>query len=95
MTLGDLSEEIGLSKGTLSKYETGAITNIDTKTIMKLARILKCTPAQLMGWESLPQTNNKKLDELITYCYQLDDDKLDMIIDTVKTYKKVWNVHDL
>lgn len=94
MTLQDLSDIVGISKGTLSKYETGHISNIDTKTIVKLADALNCEPSQLMGWESLPQTANKKLDELITLCYTLDDSQLDLIISTVQSYKAAWNARD-
>lgn len=94
MTLKDVSTIVGISQGTLSKYENGHISNIDTHTIELLADALNCEPSQLMGWESLPQTANKKLDELITLCYTLDDDKMDLLIHTVKTYQQAWNALD-
>lgn len=92
MTLEQLGDAVGVTKTTIHRYESGDIANIDTQMIEKLADVLKCTPAQLVGWETLPQTGNKKLDELITICYTLESDQLDMIINTVYAYRKAWNV---
>ena len=89
-TLEQVGDAVGVTRATIQRYESGNIANIDTKMIIKLANALNCTPAQLVGWETIPEVGNKKLDELITLCYTLDDDQLQIIIDTVNTYRKVW-----
>ncbi len=51
LTLADLSEKVGLSRQTLSRYENGIIANIPPDNIERLARALETTPALLMGWQ--------------------------------------------
>lgn len=51
-TLDMLAEAIGTSKQTISRYESGAITNIPPEKIQALAKTLSTTPSELMGWDS-------------------------------------------
>lgn len=51
MTLESVAKELHLSRQTLSRYETGVIGNIPSDTIEALARVLRTSPAYLMGWE--------------------------------------------
>lgn len=53
MTLEDVASQMGISRQTLSRYETGVICNIPSDRIEKLAQILKTTPAYLMGWDEM------------------------------------------
>jgi transcriptional regulator with XRE-family HTH domain len=46
----DLAKRVGISKQTLYKYETGIITNIPSDKIEEISRVLRVTPADLMGW---------------------------------------------
>lgn len=51
-TLDMLAEAIGTSKQTISRYESGAITNIPPEKVQALAKALSTTPSELMGWDS-------------------------------------------
>lgn len=51
MTLEDVARDVGVSRQTLSRYETGIIGNIPSDKIELLAKSLKTTPAYLMGWD--------------------------------------------
>lgn len=51
LTLEQLSKEANISRQTLSRYETGIISNIPSDRIEKLAEALKVSPAAIMGWE--------------------------------------------
>lgn len=51
LTQEDIAKEIGVSKQTVQKYENGIITNIPSDKIEVIAKLLKTTPAKLMGWE--------------------------------------------
>ena len=51
MTLEELASIVGVSRQTLSRYETGVIGNIPSDKIELLAKALRTTPAYLMGWE--------------------------------------------
>lgn len=48
----DFATKIGISKQTLYKYENNVITNIPSNNIEKSAKLLNCSPAYLMGWET-------------------------------------------
>ena len=54
LTLEELATIVHLSRQTLSRYETGVISNIPSDTIELLAKALNTTPAYLMGWENTP-----------------------------------------
>jgi len=49
-TLEQVAEAIGVSRQTMSRYETGVIGNIPSDKIEAIAKYLKTTPAFLMGW---------------------------------------------
>lgn len=51
MTLEEIAAIIGISRQTLSRYETGIIGNIPSDKIELLAQALHTSPAYLMGWE--------------------------------------------
>lgn len=63
MTLEDVAKEIGVSKQTIQKYESGVISNIPSDKIEGMAKIFNCSPAALMGWEENKPTENSELDE--------------------------------
>lgn len=50
-TLEELGKIIGVSKQTVSRYESGEITHIPYDNIVAIAKALDCTPGYLMGWE--------------------------------------------
>lgn len=50
-TLEEVGSAVGVSKATIQRYEKGAITNIPSDKIEKIAKALSTTPAFLMGWE--------------------------------------------
>lgn len=47
----DLANETGLSKSTLQRYETGAISNIPLSKLSVLAKALQTTPAYIIGMD--------------------------------------------
>lgn len=54
MTLEEVASLVGLSRQTLSRYETGIIGNIPSDRIELLAKALHTSPAYLMGWADDP-----------------------------------------
>lgn len=53
MTLEQVADRVGLSRQTLSRYETGVIKNIPSDKIELLAKVLDTTPMDLMGWKQV------------------------------------------
>lgn len=50
MTMKELAEKVGVSEGTISRWESGEIANMRRNVIVSLAKALSTTPAVLMGW---------------------------------------------
>ena len=63
LSLQEVSERIGISKVTLSRYETLDIVNIPSDKIELLAKVYHVSPAYLMGWESnsIPLTTSTEI----------------------------------
>lgn len=56
LALSDVAEKIGVSKATVSRWESGNIANMKRNRILALANVLKISPSVIIG--SLP--NDKK-----------------------------------
>ncbi len=50
MTMKELAQKVGVSEGTISRWESGEIANMRRNVIVSLAKALNTTPAVLMGW---------------------------------------------
>ena len=59
LTLEDVAAEVGTSKQTIQRYESGQIANIPQEKIERLAAALGTTPAALVGWEASPDAEGK------------------------------------
>ncbi|WP_314320984.1 MULTISPECIES: XRE family transcriptional regulator [Fusobacterium] len=58
LSLQDVAEKLGVSKVTISRYETLDITNIPSDKIEGMAKLYNTTPAYLMGWETKKEKEN-------------------------------------
>lgn len=63
MTLEELALKVGTRRQTLSRYETGKITNIPSDKIEKIAKALNTTPAFLMDWEDTGETYSAEMND--------------------------------
>lgn len=57
----ELAERVGVSEGTISRWESGEIANMRRDKILLLANALDLSPAVIMGWEE-PQRPTYYLD---------------------------------
>ena len=57
LSLQEVADKLGVSKVTVSRYETLDITNIPSDKIEGMAELYKTTPAYLMGWEDKKEEN--------------------------------------
>lgn len=51
LSLTEVAKTLSVAVSTVSRYETKGIENMGIDKIQNLARVLKCSPAYLMGWE--------------------------------------------
>jgi ORF020 len=59
LTLEEVAKHVGVSKTTVSRWETGEISNMRRDKIGKLAEILKVRPSFIMGIEDRPQMKHR------------------------------------
>lgn len=62
LTLDELSEGSGISKSTLSRYETGEIRDLKMNNVYNLADFLKVSVVWLLGWSDIKYVNKEKKD---------------------------------
>jgi repressor LexA len=52
MTMKDLAKAVGVSEGTISRWESGEISNMRRDKVARLGKILDIPVEQLMGWKA-------------------------------------------
>lgn len=68
--------QLGISRATYYRYESKDIEKLPVSILVPLAKVLRVTPAYLMGWEELPEAEELSPEELalIKKYRQLDAD---------------------
>ena len=61
MTMLDVAKKVGVSEGTISRWESGDIANMKRDKIVALADALQMSPAVIMGWETPKDTTMHEL----------------------------------
>lgn len=80
LTLEDVAKYIGVSRQTMSRYETGVITNIPSDKIEKMAQLFNTSPSNLMGWEKEAPAANKDDEQLVEMFSKLNKQDRDYIL---------------
>lgn len=73
LTMKEVADKLGVSEGTISRYESGDIQNMGIDKIAALAKVLRCSPGYLMGWEDNPEGQPEDfslLEKEIVYRYR-------------------------
>lgn len=66
MTLLELADKVGLSEGTVQRYESGNINNVSVGIIQRFATALKVDPDFLVGWETARPNIQEQLESLVS-----------------------------
>lgn len=69
LSLEDVAGQVGISRQTLSRYETGKITNIPQENIEALAKVLQTTPSTLVGWTDHRASDLRLMGDQIALLY--------------------------
>ena len=51
LTLKEVADRIGVSEGTVQRYESGFISTVPYESIERIADLYGCDPAYVMGWQ--------------------------------------------
>lgn len=55
MTMKEVADKVGVSEGTVSRWESGDIANMRRDKIMALAKVLDLSPNVIMEWDDAPE----------------------------------------
>ena len=61
LTMKQVADAVGVSEGTISRWESGDIANMRRDKIAALAKKLLLSPAVIMGWEEKPDIRSRQI----------------------------------
>ena len=74
MTMKELADKVGVSEGTISRWESGDIENMRRDKISVLASALQMSPAVIMGWEEKPAASYYMDEETAALAQEMFED---------------------
>lgn len=55
LTMKQVADRVGVSEGTVSRWESGDISNMKRDKIYELSKVLHMSPLTILGYEEIPQ----------------------------------------
>lgn len=92
MTMKELAAKVGVSEGTISRWESGDIENMKRDKIAALARALEVPPAVLMDWEEFDSERIQRSNEakqLYELALRSDIKNVEIAMDLLKRLEDV------
>lgn len=88
-TMKELAQKVGVSEGTISRWESGEIANMKRDKIVALAHALELSPAVVMGWEAPENQPYYLSDEAREYAqFLFDNPEYKVLFDASRSVKK-------
>ena len=96
LTMLQVAKKVGVSEGTISRWESGDIANMRRDKIVLLAKALQLSPAFIMGWDdednlepitTLPRQTGEHLflsptqQQILSNCQQLNETGQKKVLD--------------
>lgn len=91
LTLLQVAKRVGISEGTVQRWENGIIKSLRYENVVKLADALETTPAYLMGWEEHPvdvyhyDAEENRITKTRTELHQIIDEAPASMLDLIET----------
>ena len=76
LTQSELSQETGIPRSTIQKYESGSIQNVSLNAVETISSALDVPPTDLVGWHS----SDPQVEELISNFQRLSENDQVMVI---------------
>lgn len=73
LSADDVADALGVSRATVYRYECADIEKLPTTIIEPLAKVLRCSPVYLMGWDDNPLSLSDEETEIILAYRQADE----------------------
>lgn len=78
LSVDDVAHELGKDRATIYRYESNYIEKLPTTVLEPLSKVLKVTPAYLMGWDEIERENDILADIIIRL--RSDDDFMESVL---------------
>ena len=100
LTLQEVADYVGVSAGTVSRWESGSISNMKRDKIARLSEILKMKPSVITGWETVKLDNGGNVTDFVLRSEELEiimelrknepltTDSIIRLLDLAKTIKE-------
>lgn len=89
LTQLELSEKVGLTESSISRYESGKIATMPTSTVNRICNVLKIKPSELLG---LNHTNSFEYD-LKDILMQVEDLPIEIKREILNSFKSQIEVY--
>lgn len=63
LTADTLGEMINRDRSTVYRYERNEVDNVSIKLLEEIAHCLRVTPAYLVGWETIEESDQRMLEQ--------------------------------
>lgn len=60
LTMKQIADAVGVSEGTVSRWESGDIDNMRRDKIAALSKVLRLDPRVIMGWEAVEESQQQE-----------------------------------
>lgn len=77
----DVADALNVSRATIYRYESAEIEKLPVQILEPLAKVLRCSPAYLMGWDDKTPFDVSSLEkEIIRKYRQLSETEQNMVL---------------
>ena len=87
LTMKELSDKVGVSEATISRWESGEIANMKQSGIASLCKVLGISPSVIMGWDDSDTSQGWYLDPETAKAAQEMYDKHRVLFDASRKLK--------
>lgn len=87
LTLRDVADVVGVSEGTVSRWESGDIKTMRRDKIEKLSRLLDIPPAVLLDWDRFDEERikrNQLISELMVHANASKVEHIEIVLELLK-----------
>lgn len=75
LSADEVAEKLNKDRATIYRYESNSIAKMPTTVLEPLAKVLRTTPAYLMGWVNSDDPTTKKNDAIADIILQIRSDE--------------------
>lgn len=88
LSLEQVANALGVNRSTVMRYESNDIGKMPVDIVVPLAKILKCSPQYLMGWEELEEKPRTNIDIILEKLEDLTEQEIQSVLFFIEAIRK-------